>query len=121
MRSVHGHNFIKQGAFTRVDDEERFDLVEADMKDSVVWSLKLQKGIERGQQRTAGARWTHQDCDWYQEGVEEGPGDAVEGKRGLEDGMDTDAPVRLRPVGDDAHDGRRSEQSGRADWTQWGS
>lgn len=46
MRSVHGHNFIKQGAFTHVDDEEGFDLVEADMEDSVVWSLDLQKGIE---------------------------------------------------------------------------
>jgi len=48
MRSVHGHNLIKQSAFTRVDDEERFDLVEADMEDSVVWSLDLQKGIKRG-------------------------------------------------------------------------
>ena len=48
MRSVHGHNFIKQGAFTRVDDEEGFDLVEADMEDGMVWSLELQKGIERG-------------------------------------------------------------------------
>lgn len=43
MRSVHGHNVIEQGAFTRVDDEEGFDLVEADMEDSVVWLLELQR------------------------------------------------------------------------------
>ena len=57
----------------------------------------------------AAVRWTYQVRDWYEEGIEERPGDAIEGKRGLEDGMDSDAPVRLWPVGDDAHDGEKDE------------
>ena len=62
--------------------------------------------------------WTYQAGDWDEEGIEERPGDAVEGKGGLEDGMDSDASVRLWPVGDDAHDGGKGEHGEHGDQSE---
>ena len=67
------------------------------MEDGVVWPFELEKGVARGEVSRVSIyralRWTYEGGDWDEEGVEEGPGDAVEGKSGAEDGVDTDAPV----------------------------